>query len=939
MSAIFGRSRAQMKPAATGLSLQTSSNAVPVPIIYGRGRVAPNLVWYDGFKARKVKVGGGKGGSSQKAWKYSVSVILGLCEGPINDVNNVWRNLFFKDTGTSFKNQNNAVEFLGTYAQNPWPYLVSQFPSAALAYRGLAYLGLPVYDLGDSPQMPQHSCEINGILYDTGIGGTVPDADPALLIQDFLTNALYGTPFRASALDTDALLSGPNATTTGDSAYQTYCRALGFSLSPELINSEEASSILQRWAMLTNSALVWSGSKLKVIPYGNEQVTANGVTYIPDTAVRYDLTRDDFQYDDGEDPVVYRRGDPADAKNAFYLKVSDRSDDYAIKPVGARDQSAIEKFGKLQADTIEASEIKTLQMGDTLAHLILQRSAYVRNVFSFRLDQRFVRLEAMDVITLTEPSLGLVQYRVRINSITENEDGQFEVEAEDFPEGLGSTSSYNSQSSENTILNANEDPGNVETPVIFEVPSILTNGLPQIWMGITGAGSYWGGAEVWLSTDNADYYLVGEVQNEMRMGVLGSTLPTYVSTNPDNTNTLDVDLSTSLGQLDSGTAFDAANGITLCYVDGELISYQTATLTSQYNYDLTVLYRALYGSTVGAHLAGSQFLRLDDAVFKYDLPQEFVGETLYIKLVSFNFWGASLQDISTLSPYTITPTGVAWTLNPPASVTLTPVSTTLPDGSTTISLEVTWPSSAGQLIDRYDVQVEVNGTGSWVSAPAAPGDSLISIFNNALANTDYRARVRAVRTSGQAITSAFQESSVVNSGGTSSSVPSAASAVSATGSLGGILVRWTGSSSSSVLGYKVYAVNNHSGAFGASSLVGTVSRGTLEFFHAGLASAALWRYWVVAYNGTGDATEAGPADGTVSTAGGGGVDVEDEGVAVVTASTLNFVGAGVTATDVAGVATVTIPGGGGGGSAWTFVSSTTIALWHNQRRYNGACRI
>ena len=58
-----------------------------------------------------------------------------------------------------------------------------------------------------------------------------------------------------------------------------------------------------------------------------------------------------------------------------------------------------------------------------------------------------------------------------------------------------------------------------------------------------------------------------------------------------------------------------------------------------------------------------------------------------------------------------------------------------------------------------------------------------------------------------------------------------------------------------------------------------------------------------------------------------GVDVEDEGVAVVTASTLNFVGAGVTATDVAGVATVTIPGGGGGGgSAWTFVSSTTIAL-------------
>lgn len=40
------------------------------------------------------------------------------------------------------------------------------------------------------------------------------------------------------------------------------------------------------------------------------------------------------------------------------------------------------------------------------------------------------------------------------------------------------------------------------------------------------------------------------------------------------------------------------------------------------------------------------------------------------------------------------------------------------------------------------------------------------------------------------------------------------------------------------------------------------------------------------------------------------VEVEDEGTPVVTTGTLNFVGAGVTTTDVAGVATVTIPGGG-----------------------------
>lgn len=51
----------------------------------------------------------------------------------------------------------------------------------------------------------------------------------------------------------------------------------------------------------------------------------------------------------------------------------------------------------------------------------------------------------------------------------------------------------------------------------------------------------------------------------------------------------------------------------------------------------------------------------------------------------------------------------------------------------------------------------------------------------------------------------------------------------------------------------------------------------------------------------------------IEASGGGGVDVQDDGVAVVSgAETINFTGAGVTVTDVGGVATVAIPGGSGG---------------------------
>jgi len=61
--------------------------------------------------------------------------------------------------------------------------------------------------------------------------------------------------------------------------------------------------------------------------------------------------------------------------------------------------------------------------------------------------------------------------------------------------------------------------------------------------------------------------------------------------------------------------------------------------------------------------------------------------------------------------------------------------------------------------------------------------------------------------------------------------------------------------------------------------------------------------------------------------GGSSIPVQDEGSAVLTASTLNFVGAGVTATDGgSGVATITIPGGGGsGGFSYTHKTANYTA--------------
>jgi len=224
-------------------------------------------------------------------------------------------------------------------------------------------------------------------------------------------------------------------------------------------------------------------------------------------------------------------------------------------------------------------------------------------------------------------------------------------------------------------------------PIVFEPPAALlaaqsagslgspgdgsglaSNGGLQVWIAASpsNADPLWGGCQVWLSFDDASYVQIGTIEAPATEGVLAATLAAPDGANPDTVDTLSVDLSISGGELPTGSDADAANGRTLCYVDGELIAFGLATPTGGDGYDLTDLYRALYASNGGPHAAGAPFLFLDDAVFKYNLPPAYIEQPLYFKFASFNVWGGGLQDLSTVSPVMYVPagTGLAFSNSP-----------------------------------------------------------------------------------------------------------------------------------------------------------------------------------------------------------------------------------------------------------------------------------
>ncbi|CWP38154.1 TPA: phage tail protein [Neisseria meningitidis] len=619
------------------LQVQRSSQGLTLPVIYGRTRVAGNLVWYGDFVTIEHKTTtrqGGKGGGGVKqvdiSYTYEAAVMLALCEGEIQGVGRIWRDKEKFDSLAQLR----LTLMRGGDEQPLWTHLQqAKHQDQALNYSGTAYLCSPNYELTKSAQIYQHNFEVIGKL---GYSGNIPDANPREIVLDLLTNQRYGCGFPSQNIgDTDR--------------YSNYCRAVGIFLSPAYTEQGEAQRNISELLEQTNSAAVFSQGRLKIIPYGDGNYSGNGAVYVADNKAVYDLTDDDFIVSGAQDPVKVERKTNADAFNQIQVEYLDRDNDYNVAIAEVKDQANIEQYGLRPKDAVKMHGICDAKVAQKVAQQLLQRALYVRNEYEFKLGWKYCLLEPMDIVTLTDAGLGLNKTPVRITEIEEDEEGVLSIKAEDYPVGVYTVSEYPTQPSLGYSADYNVSPGNAHVPVIFEAPLQLTGGEPQIWLATAG-GDMWGGAEVWVSTDGDSYTRVGAVNHKARFGSLTAALPNGAVF--DRTNTLGVEI--SAGQLTGGTEQDSRDLLTLCYVDGEFLAYANAELKGVGRYTLGNLTRGAYGSTINAHAAGSQFARIDEALFKYAVPRNWIGRTVWVKLVSYNVFSGGIQDLAEVPAYSYT---------------------------------------------------------------------------------------------------------------------------------------------------------------------------------------------------------------------------------------------------------------------------------------------
>ena len=137
------------------LRIQSSRDGAPMPHVYGKVRLAGQVIWAARVKetVTEEQQGSKGGGPTSRTYSYTVSFAVGLCEGEILGIGQVWAN------GAPLQTANvNMRVYTGREDQMADPLIAEIESEAVPAFRGCAdvvFEDMPLDEFGARlPQFP-----------------------------------------------------------------------------------------------------------------------------------------------------------------------------------------------------------------------------------------------------------------------------------------------------------------------------------------------------------------------------------------------------------------------------------------------------------------------------------------------------------------------------------------------------------------------------------------------------------------------------------------------------------------------------------------------------------------------------------------------------------------------------------------------------------------
>lgn len=145
-------------PRLESFHIQTSRDGAPMPRLFGRARMAGQVIWASQIKETQSeeKTSGKAGGPTLIDYDYSISFAVGLCEGEISGIGRIWAN------GTLLERSGVTMRVhKGSDDQAPDPIIEMIDGPNVPAFRGAAYVVFEDFPLDEyGARLPQLNIEV-----------------------------------------------------------------------------------------------------------------------------------------------------------------------------------------------------------------------------------------------------------------------------------------------------------------------------------------------------------------------------------------------------------------------------------------------------------------------------------------------------------------------------------------------------------------------------------------------------------------------------------------------------------------------------------------------------------------------------------------------------------------------------------------------------------
>lgn len=674
--------------------------------IFGTTRVAPNVINWQDFYSREIRktVKSGKSKSTTINYRYYVYLELALGE-TITDIGKIWvGDTMYQSLGAANGSGGTGFPLELKKDGGVSNYMSTKHPDKAVDYQHLAYLHSPsggnasgTYLGENSASVPSYGIEVKGALLSTGDG---IDANPADVILYILTKlGIY------NGVDPEETII------SGIGNFRKYCKANDLLISSPSgeTSQKKAQEIIKDICTLTDAYFFWSNNKFKIRVKDNRQIN----DWRPDNTVVYDLGPDDMLLQSDGACVAFSRKDSSEVYNRFTVEFCNRSNSYENETVSYELSNDISKTGLRQMSTQNALYFYKKERAIKVCQMLARKNERERNKYTIKLDWAYCILEPGDLVTLSDPIIGLNKQIAMVDTVTEAKDGSITVDCLQYIDGNYNAGIVDVSGSNYNYVDYNIEPSNTDRPIIFQPPSAATLSGNEIWIALRGVDNTWGGCNILVANQDANYQSLGQYRMSSSYGTLAADM---ASSNADSFTAV------INGDFDNVTTLDAQNANSMMWIDGECLSYTTARKNSNGTWTFSGLIRGQYNTNIVSHRSGSTVVSCDGALYVIEITKKDIGRQLYFKFPSVNVFNSNPQNEADVDYYTYTVKDYAI---PSASDIIAYTRYYQSEDAVSYSIQVTWTPPDLATYARSQVWYKVKGDRDWTYADSGVNSATI----------------------------------------------------------------------------------------------------------------------------------------------------------------------------------------------------------------------